>query len=148
MILYQLRCSSNHEFEAWFRDSAAYDSQIKAGVVTCPVCNDKSISKAIMSPNISKTRSNSASDIKVEKERKQAEASFEKALQVLERVREHVEKNCDDVGEDFAEEARKIHYGESKKRGIYGQASYKETVELDDEGIEFYKIPSRPRRNS
>ena len=148
MIIYQLRCSNNHEFEAWFRDSAAYDSQAEAGDVVCPHCSDKSISKAIMAPNISPTRSSSDTLRKQKKPDPRGKEITEDVLKSVESLRSHVEANCDDVGTEFAEEARKIHYGEKKKRGIYGEATAKEASELNEEGIEFFRLPGRLRRDS
>ena len=110
MILYQLRCSNNHEFEVWFRDSAAYDAQIQDGDVTCPQCGDENISKAIMAPNITTKRSNS----KLNKSKDERSIVDDKVMRSLELVRSHVEKTCDNVGGNFAEEARKIHYGEAE----------------------------------
>ena len=144
MILYQLRCSNNHEFEVWFRDSAAYDAQIQDGDVTCPQCGDGNISKAIMAPNITTKRSKT----KLNKSKDEMSIVDDKVMRSLELVRSHVEKTCDNVGGNFAEEARKIHYGEAEKRGIYGEATYREASELNDEGIDFYQLPSRVRRNS
>tara|TARA_B100001540_G_scaffold194095_1_gene171023 strand:- start:299 stop:757 length:459 start_codon:yes stop_codon:yes gene_type:complete len=152
MIIYQLRCSKSHEFEAWFRDSKAYDAQAEAGDIVCPHCGDTSISKGIMAPNISPTRSKSKVNNSEGKNRidgKEANRALkDKFGEALELLRSHVESSCDDVGKKFAEEARKIHYGETEKRGIYGEATSKEVAELDDEGIDFYRLPGRLRRDS
>ena len=148
MILYQLRCSNDHQFEAWFRNSSAYDIQINAGDVVCPHCSDTVVSKAIMAPNISPARSNSKPKIEHKKTEIQAKEVAEQVLKSIDMLRSYVEANCDDVGNNFAEEARRIHYGETKKRGIFGQATDEETTELDDEGVEFYRLPSRIRRNN
>ena len=97
-----------------------------------------------MAPNITTKRSNS----KLNKSKDERSIVDDKVMRSLELVRSHVEKTCDNVGGNFAEEARKIHYGEAEKRGIYGEATYKEASELNDEGIDFYQLPSRVRRNS
>jgi hypothetical protein len=128
MILYDLRCSSDHAFEGWFRDSKAYDGQRRSGRVICPICNDKKVRKAPMAPRLAK---------------KSASAEAE-ALTALRQLRRQVETNCDYVGERFAEEARKIHYGESGKRGIYGEASDSDSKALADEGIEVGRVPWVP----
>lgn len=150
MIVYQLHCSSGHEFEAWFRDSVTYDAQAKSGDVACPHCGDSSVSKSIMAPNISPSRSKVAapkgeSESKAEAEAR-AQAVAEKILEAVGEIRKHIEENCDDVGTDFAEEARRIHYGETEQRGIVGTATNEEAGELDEEGIEFFRLPSI-RRN-
>lgn len=129
MMLYDLRCGQDHGFEGWFRDSKAYDGQRRAGRVVCPVCGDKKVRKAPMAPRVAKSRNGAA----------EAEA-----LAALRQMRRQVEANCDYVGERFAEEARKIHYGETEKRGIYGEASETASKELADEGIEVGRIPWVP----
>jgi hypothetical protein len=130
MILYDLRCSQDHGFEGWFRESKAYDSQRRAGRVVCPMCGDKKVRKAPMAPRLAKARKG---------------PSEAEMMSTLRQMRRQVETNCDYVGERFAEEARKIHYGETeKKRGIYGEASESDSKDLADEGIEVNRIPWVP----
>lgn len=136
MIKYELKCRKDHVFEAWFYDSATYDKQAAGGKVVCPVCNSRKVTKAPMAPRIARSRGERAAD-----EAKQAAA----AMKALAAIRDHVEKNADYVGEQFAEEARKIHYGETDKRNIYGEASKDEAKELVDEGIDVAVIPWLPR---
>jgi hypothetical protein len=136
MILFDLKCKSDHVFEAWFQDSDAYDKLVAAGAVECPVCNDTDIGKALMAPHVS-------SDAK-KKTNTRARRSAEfvgRQMNVLAEMRQQVEDNCDYVGEKFAEEARKIHYGEADKHNIYGEASDEEAGELKEEGVEFQRIP-------
>ncbi len=135
MILYDLRCAKDHGFEGWFRDSKAYDSQRRGGRVVCPICGDKKVRKAPMAPRLSKGG--------LSKSAKSGPSEAE-ALAALREVRKQVEANCDYVGPNFAEEARKIHYGETKKRGIYGEASESDSKELADEGIEVGRVPWVP----
>ena len=144
MITYQLRCSSGHEFEAWFRNSAGYDEQHASGDINCPMCGDQEISKALMAPAVGK-KGNSRSSTSYEQ--RAAEVARE-VLDAVEKVREHVEENCDYVGKEFAEEARKIHYGETEQRGIYGEATDDDNRELLDEGIEIFRLPTAPRRDN
>lgn len=146
MIVYQLHCGNDHEFEAWFRDSATYEAQAADGDVVCPYCGDAKVGKAIMAPNIA-TRSAGPKDADVNKAEARAREVAEKILEAVGDIREHVEANCDDVGENFADEARRIHYGEAEERGIYGRATDTEAEELDEEGVEFYRLPT-PRRDS
>ena len=141
MIKYQLRCNKEHEFEGWFADSTACDDQLESGAVQCPICGSAKVSKAIMAPRIGKGGNRKAVSVSPGQEAVQLK-------QALRSLREQVEANCDYVGEEFAEEARKIHYGESDARGIYGESSEKEAGELADEGIEVSRIPWLPREDA
>ena len=146
MIRYRLQCSNGHEFEAWFRSSNSYDRQAKRGQVACPACNVTDVSKAIMAPGLA-TRSEDASSTKgasvAQEAAKHAEARRE-FLALMRKVRREVEANADYVGPKFAEEARKIHYEEAERRGIYGEATSEETRALKDEGIDFLPLPRLP----
>jgi hypothetical protein len=129
MILFTLRCASGHEFEGWFRDGDGFEAQQKAGEITCPDCGDAQVEKALMAPNIARSRG------------KAPALSPAQMRAALIELRRQVETNCDYVGERFAEEARKIHYGEADPHGIYGEASADESRELAEEGIEVGRIP-------
>jgi hypothetical protein len=129
MISFNLRCGKDHVFEAWFKDGKTYDRQARQGKVSCPVCGDATVEKAPMAPNI-------ASGVSRDRAGRAAELR-----ETLQKLRTEVEKNCDYVGENFAEEARKIHYKESEQRGIYGEASDEDAQALQDEGIGFSRIP-------
>lgn len=137
MIVYNLRCAKDHSFEAWFRDSATYDAQAKAGEVVCPVCGDTKIAKAPMAPNISAKKADK-SDM----------AAAAEVMGKLRELRAEVESNSDHVGDKFPEEARKIHYGEAEKRNIHGDATPDEAKALKDEGVDFSVIPWVPRGDS
>jgi hypothetical protein len=146
MIVYQLRCGNDHEFEAWFLDSATYATQAEAGDVVCPFCGDTHVQKAIMAPNIATKRSG-PTDADMGKAEDRAREVAEKILEAVGEIRAQVEANCEDVGDNFADEARRIHYGETEERGIYGNATDDEAEALDEEGIEFYRLP-QTRRDS
>jgi len=133
MILFALRCAADHEFEGWFRDGAMFDKQSAGGKITCPQCGNNDVTKAPMAPRVARSRKAEAAP---------SPAQLRTALQEL---RRHVETNCDYVGERFAEEARRIHYGESDPRGIYGETSAEDAAGLADEGIEVSRIPWLPR---
>jgi hypothetical protein len=133
MILFTLRCARSHEFEAWFRDGDRFAAQRAAGEIACPLCGDTSIEKAVMAPRVARTR---------EMPPGPAVAEMRKALIEM---RRQIEMNCDYVGPRFAEEARRIHYGEIDPHGIYGEATDGESRELADEGIKFGQIPWMPR---
>ncbi len=151
MILYQLQCKNNHAFDAWFRDSNAYEKQYKAGLLSCPTCGSSKVSKALMAPRIGKsapkdnlsTTSTSNNDAEVQVSSKAAELRKK-----LVELRTQIEKNCDYVGPRFAEEARKIHYGETDPHSIYGETSSEDAKALSDEGIEFNSVPWLPKENA
>jgi hypothetical protein len=131
MILFALRCADGHEFEGWFRDNDGFEAQQKGGEIACPVCGDRRIEKAVMAPAIGRSRNRMPF----------SRAQMRRALIEL---RRQVESHCDYVGPRFAEEARKIHYGEADPHGIYGEATPEESRELTDEGIKFGQIPWVP----
>ena len=145
MILFDLKCVNDHVFEAWFRDNATFDKQRRAREIACPVCADVKIEKAPMAPNIAIGGAESvATPAKAAAETVEAA----KMIGALRALREEVEKNSDYVGPRFAEEARKIHYGETEKRSIYGEASDRDTRELHDEGVRITTIPWISRTDS
>jgi hypothetical protein len=129
MILFALRCSSGHEFEGWFRDGDGFEAQQQAAEIACPECGDTQVEKALMAPAIGRSH------------KKSPPISPAQMRAALIELRRQVETNCDYVGERFAEEARKIHYGEIDPRGIYGEATAEESHELSEEGISFGRIP-------
>jgi hypothetical protein len=135
MILFDLRCKDGHAFEAWFRDSVAYDDQAAAGDLACPVCGSADVSKALMAPAV-----NSRPKIDA--------GQTAELMRVWRGVQNHIEKNFDHVGPKFAEEARKMHHGETAKRSIYGEATKVEAKELRDEGIDVNQIPWLPRHDA
>jgi hypothetical protein len=133
MILFALRCAHGHEFEGWFRDSSGFEAQQKAAEIACPHCGDTAVEKAVMAPRLGRSRAAGPPAM--------ALAEMRKALTEL---RHQIETHCDYVGGRFAEEARRIHYGETDPRGIYGEASNEESRALADEGVSFGQIPWIP----
>lgn len=151
MIHYDLRCSADHAFDGWFRDSASYETQAKRGLLECPVCGTPSVERALMTPSVPK-KGKRAIALTASAEAPTAapmavagERIPDHVRAVLQRLRSEVEKNCDYVGPGFADEARKIHSGESDRRAIYGEASAEEAQALQDDGIEVGQIPWVPR---
>jgi hypothetical protein len=130
VIAYALRCHKGHEFDGWFRDSSAFDEQCRGGHLSCPSCNSVRIEKAIMAPAVSGTS-------------KRAEATAQ-LRQFATGLRKYVQENADYVGPKFAEEARRIHYGETPERHIYGEATAKEAHELIEEGLDVAPLPADP----
>jgi hypothetical protein len=139
MILFDLKCARDHVFEAWFPNNAAYEKQAKAGAVGCPTCGSRKVEKAPMAPRIGKGGEAKVPVVASD------HAEIRKQLMEL---RSKIEANCDYVGDKFAEEARRIHYGETERRDIYGEASDDEAKELHDEGVEFARVPWLPRQDS
>ena len=162
MIRYALACAKGHAFESWFQNSAAYDKQRARGLVSCPVCGDTKIEKAIMSPRLSgaKKRGHAApppTEAPAPASEAPASVSGEAKAPValmspqerefrtkLKELREHLTKNADYVGQKFPDEARKMHYGDIDHRSIYGEASAQDAKALHDEGIEFHPLPVLP----
>jgi hypothetical protein len=138
MIVYDLRCSNDHEFESWFQSSDAFDALVKARKLACPVCGATKVSKALMAPAVSGAGRKGDSTKAVASPAAQQMGQY---MQALRELRNQVEKNCDYVGEKFPEEARKMHYGEAEARSIYGESSETEAEALREEGIEFQRVP-------
>ena len=161
MIRYSLTCDKQHTFESWFANSAAFDKQVKRGLVACPACGSVKVEKALMTPSLG--RSTKKRDVPAEHKHQApaetpaasgaAEAPTPVAMMSpqerelrskLKELREHLVKNAENVGRRFPEEARKMHYGEIEHRSIYGEASAGEAKDLLDEGIEFHPLPVLP----
>lgn len=153
MIRYTLVCDHKHNFEAWFNGSADYDRQRKRGLVACPACDSKKVEKAIMAPAIARGRKGRAAE-PVEAPTPAAQPPAESVAMIspeereirtkLKELRDHLTRNADNVGKQFPEQARKMHYGEIEHRSIYGEASPQEAKELHEEGIEFHPLPLLP----
>ena len=168
MIRYALNCDRGHAFESWFANSAAYDKQAKRGLVSCPVCGSVQVEKAIMAPSLAANLGRGgAADPRPPpspanptpppplqpapmppippKTPVAMMPSAERELRhKLKELRDHITKNAHYVGPRFPEEARKIHYGETEHRSIYGEASPDEAEQLHEEGIEFHPLPILP----
>ncbi len=158
MIHYQLRCEAEHGFDGWFRDSDAFEAQAQRGLLACPVCGTSHVTRALMAPAVAKPRPMPAEP----RPAPPAPAAGPPAAgqpvaggmlpdqmrAMLQRMRAEIERRCDYVGEDFAEEARRIHRGEAAERGIYGEATEEQAESLADEGIEVAHIPWLPRADS
>ena len=145
---YQLRCSADHRFDGWFRDSAGFETQARHRLVVCPDCGDTTVSRALMAPSIGKSRAEPAAADPAPAPpppEKTGVVLPDGVRAALQKLRAEVEQNCDYVGPGFADEARRIHRGESGKRGIYGESTPEQAEALADEGIEVSRIPWVPR---
>lgn len=158
MIRYTLHCDKAHEFESWFPSSASYDEQRRRKLVVCPVCGSTRIDKTLMAPQVARRdrapdrpaapcpmpeRPGAAAPVNDAPVAMVSPAEQELRARIRE-LRDHLVKQADPVGERFAEEARKIHYGEVEHRSIYGSATPEEARELAEEGIDFYPLPALP----
>lgn len=152
MIVYRLSCSKGHAFEGWFSTIAAFDEQSAAGKLLCPLCNSRKIVKAPMAPALSSSvgeGKKTATPMRVQMPAPsavpmpapQATEELHKMRQFMTGLRKYVEQNAEYVGPKFPEEARKIHYGESEERHIYGEASLEEAADLVEEGIDVAPLP-------
>jgi hypothetical protein len=171
MIRYALRCERGHAFESWFQDSSSFEKQAKRGLVSCPTCDSIKVEKSIMAPQIprkGRTAEQRASEERtvraVARQKKQkVEAAATPAAETaapspeplvmlqdtefrakLKELRDHIKANADNVGEQFPEQARKMHYGEIEHRPIYGDASPTEAKALIEEGVDVLPLPVLP----
>lgn len=140
MIKYRLVCENEHEFDGWFASSNAFDAQAAGGEIACPYCESRKVQKGLMAPSVrtSKKSGGSASP----------DEAMEHVQMFMSKVREHVEKNFDYVGDRFAEEARRIHYGETDEREIYGETTVQEAQELIEEGVSVAPLPGGDPRKA
>ncbi len=162
MIKYSVQCQHGHGFEAWFQNSGAFDTQTKRGLVSCPDCGSVKVTKALMAPNISaRTRKKGVNTADAAPKGKRSRASDSapastpaaalpervmppEMLELMRKIRTEVEAKAENVGTNFAEEARKMHYNEAPERGIYGEASLDDVRALHDEGIDCLPLPVLP----
>ena len=142
MVIYDLLCSSHHQFEGWFRSGEDYLGQKEQGLLSCPICDSIDIKKIPTASYISTGKPRQKTEEK--QEPKDIKASIHQEVipkALYDKFRQYLEKHTEDVGTQFAEEAKKIHYGEAERRNIRGQATIEEVVELREEGIEAVTLP-------
>lgn len=129
MIRYALICDGSHEFEAWFRNSEDFDVQAESGLVECPHCGSVAVKKAVMAPAVSTNRQAASPDPQ------------KAMMEMAGRIRSHISKNFDYVGDKFAAEARAMHSGEKPEKPIYGETTAEESKSLSDEGVPCAPLP-------
>ncbi|MCF1709025.1 DUF1178 family protein [Tabrizicola sp. J26] len=137
MIHYNLTCASGHEFDSWFKSSDAFDSLASAARLSCPVCGNTEVSKALMSPSVAMAG-----------EARDLGAPTTEIEQALAALRRQVEENSEYVGLNFASEARKMHEGELPSRSIYGEAKPEDAKQLIEDGVPVAPLPFMPRRKT
>ncbi len=138
MISFGLICEHDHEFDGWFSSSKDFETQARRGLVSCPVCDSAKVSKSLMAPSVSTSRRQEKMNVAM------ADGMKREALREMRKLRDKIVEGSEDVGNQFPEEARKIHYGESEKKSIYGEANREEVESLIDEGVEITPIPVLP----
>jgi hypothetical protein len=157
MIRFALVCEHDHDFESWFANGDEFERLAGAKLLSCPACGSASVSKALMTPRLATgavARMVQPSTIEPVKQSgggtKVANVPDERSLALVEvmgemqKMARAVRAQAEDVGEKFPEEARKIHYGEAKPRGIYGKASRQDVAELHEEGVGIMPLPDLP----
>ena len=176
MIKYSLICEFHHSFEGWFSDSASFEKQCEHDLISCPECGVSKVRRALMTPNLSAGKHKNQlvapdgmsklegspvggeasiahnSDISLPADKQirnqsKQQISPEQIITMMRRVRSYVEAHGRNVGDKFADEALKIHYGEKEQDIIYGTCTPEEGEHLADEGVEFAQIPSLPKDN-
>ena len=162
MIKYQLLCHLEHEFEGWFSDSASFESQVETKLVECPFCGSHEVRRALTAPNLNSPKMRKtthheevrAQDVAVAaapmaegSEAQQQARAMGQAMTALRQLHKKIQADFTNVGEAFAQEARKIHYGDAEAKPIYGTSTAEEREELAEEGIEFYQLPDAPNEH-
>lgn len=173
MIKYTLKCPDAHVFDGWFGSSSSFDKQKEMGLVSCPFCGSNEVEKTLMTPSVTGTKmqgeilpplgddQDSVSEASVPQSEViepvpsvipeplvHGDETLRAVVEKMRDLRAWVESNADNVGDKFAENARKMHYGEEGRRGIFGKATFDEAQELIDEGVEFLPLPSLPEDNN
>jgi hypothetical protein len=138
MIRYALRCENGHDFDSWFRSSDGYDAMRAAGQVACGECGSIKVEKALMAPTVSEPR---PATPRLTQPATPAETAMDK-------LRQHVEKNSDYVGNSFVAEARAMHQGTSPERAIHGEARIEDARKLIEDGIPVAPLPFLPRQKT
>ena len=134
MIKYNLKCNNNHEFESWFSDSNEFNKLNKKKLLECIYCSSNKIQKSIMSPMVSGIKSN-------EENTNLLNQKLLNDKNQLIKLREHIEKNFEFVGDKLSQKARELYYDKKSKTSIYGTATPDERDELAEEGIDLLSIP-------
>ena len=147
MINYSLICSNDHQFEGWFRSYEDYNNQVNSKLIDCPICGNNNIHKGLMAPAVQSSKNKKRNQDRLNNTQNNSSenpsivANTDHLRVAFNMLRKYVEKNCENVGENFATEARKISKGETTERDIYGKATVDEVEKLKDEGIEVASIP-------
>ena len=162
MIKYQLLCHLEHEFEGWFSDSASFSDQVEKKLVECPLCGSHEVRRALTAPNLNSPKMRKSADeankppaegrvtaapVPEGLDAQQQAHAIGHAMTALRQLHKKIQADFTNVGEKFADEARKIHYGEAEAKAIYGTSTDEEREELAEEGIEFFQLPDVPNEH-
>lgn len=141
MKVFNLCCRDDHRFEGWFGSSGEYDTQLASGLLVCPICGSDAIRKLPAAPHLNLSKDCPEAPAPDNGDGAEALAKASEAQAAWLRIARHIVEHTDDVGEGFADEARRIHYQEVPSRGIRGVASAADRSELEEEGIEVFSFP-------
>jgi len=152
VIHYSLVCAEGHEFDSWFRDSAAFDAQDASGLINCPICQSAKVAKAVMAPHVARgdaaEPAKSAADIRpARRDSLPLDERHAQLRDMIRELRERVLEASEDVGDNLPKEARRIQDGDAPERAIRGRASLEEAKALLEEGIEIFPIPELTEGN-
>ena len=162
MIKYQLICHLEHEFEGWFSDSASFSDQVEKQLVECPFCGSHEVRRALTAPNLNSPKMRKSADeprlppaegivtaapLPEGMDANQHAQAMGEAMTALRQLHKKIQADFTNVGEKFADEARKIHYGEAEAKPIYGTSTNEERDELAEEGIAFFQLPDAPNEH-
>jgi len=141
VIQYTLVCENDHQFEGWFRNAHAFETQSASRILECPICASSDVQKALMAPAVGKGAGDKVSLSAGHPEQRQIRES-------IRRLRNKLVSDAEYVGDRFADEARKIHLQEAEARGIYGEATREEVGSLVEDGVDFMPLPNLPEERN
>ncbi len=145
MIRFSLECAEGHAFESWFSSNATFDELKAAGHVLCPKCSSPKVEKALMAPPVRASRKSAKSPAKPQP---MAASPDPEVVEAIKAIRDHVEKNSDYVGDNFAAEARAMHEGDAPQRSIHGEARPDEAKKLIEDGVPALPLPFIPKQKT
>ena len=148
MIRYTLKCGQEHSFESWFKSAAAFDTLLNTGMLTCPTCGSDQVEKTLMAPKVQSTRNAAPVPTPIQVENTMTNIPEPKLAEAIKKLKDHVEKTSDYVGNKFAEEARAMHLGDTPHRPIYGEAKAEDAKKLIEDGVPALPLPFIPRQKT
>ena len=144
MIIFDLQCANEHRFEGWFKNATEYENQLASSMIHCPLCGTDQVAKV---PTASHLSLGKPADPKTRTAQTEKVILSQDANALLYQLHEHVKQNFEDVGDEFATEAKRIHHGKAEERNIRGNATKDEVDELNDEGIMAFPLPDLPDKD-
>jgi hypothetical protein len=147
MIRYALICENDHQFESWFQSGDAYDTLKTSGMISCPSCNSTSVEKSLMAPKVRSARKGKVQP-PVPAPSQMTNTPDPEVVEAVAKLKAHVEKNSDYVGDKFAKEARAMHEGEKPHRAIHGEAKPEEAKKLIEDGVPALPLPFIPKQKT